>query len=142
MIRYVLDTSVLLRWFSLGSDPDTARALQLRQAHLDESIQLVLLDQSIGEMLHVLKESAVYGQERIEQALNSIHFMHVETVQYAPEIAARAIQIAFEHDISIWAAGPIALGAYLRCQTVTGDELLYRKVANLPWTALLSRLTL
>lgn len=142
MNQYVLDTSVMLRWFSLDADPDAARALQLRQAHLDEELQLVVLDQSVYELIHILKESDRFGREPIEQALASLHFLHISIEPFDPEIAARTVQIAFEHDLNIWAAGPIALGAHLRCQTVTGDEAVYRKVAGLPWTALLSRLHL
>ena len=91
MNRYALDTSILLRWFSQDSDPDTARALQLRQSHLEESSELVVLDQSLYELLHVLKESASFDQNRVEQALASLHFMHIGIESFSGALASRAI---------------------------------------------------
>jgi predicted nucleic acid-binding protein len=140
MIRYALDTTVLLRWFALSNESDTANALRLRQEHLSEKIELIILDQSLYELIHLLKESAKYDPELIGQALDSLTYMHITLVPYDPAIAKKAAQIAWEHGISVFAAGPIALGAQLRCQAVTCDEVVYRKVATLPWTALLSRL--
>lgn len=142
MTRYALDTSVMLRWFSQDVDADTARALQLRQSHLEEDIELVVLDQSLYELLHVLKESAHFDQQRVEEALASLHFMHITVEPFSGAIVSRAVQVAYEHAISLFAAGPVALGAHLRCQTVTCDDTIYRKVSTLPWTALLSRLNL
>ena len=140
MIRYALDTSVLLRWFTQMHDPDTERALRLRDEHLAETIELVVLDQSIYELIHVLKESAYFDQERITDTLASLEYMHIHIVSYSHEIARKAGQIACEHGISIYSACFVALGAHLRCQAVTSDESLYRKVASLPWTLLLANL--
>ena len=140
MIRYALDTTVLLRWFALSNEPDSAKALRLRQEHMSENIELIILDQSLYELIHLLKESARYNPALISQALDSLTYMHITLVPFDPTIAKKAAQIAWEHDISVFAAGPIALGAQFRCQSVTCDEIVYRKVATLPWTALLARL--
>ena len=140
MIRYALDTSVMLRWFSPAHDVDAHKALALRQEQLAERVELTVLDQSIYELAHVLKESRQFDRTHIDDALASLEYMHLDIVPYNPEIVRKATQIAFEHSISMYAAGFIALGAHLRCQAVTSDGDLYRKVASLPWTALLADL--
>lgn len=140
MIRYALDTSIMLRWFSQGHDADTIRALRLREEQLEETIELAVLDQSVYELLHVLKEGARFDREQLEAALDSLAYMHLRIVPYTPEIMRKAAQIAYEHATSIYAACYIALGAHLRCQAVTCDPDLYRKVATLPWTLLLANL--
>ena len=142
MIRYALDTSVMLRWFSQANEPDTDRARRLRQEHLAEALELVVLDQSVYELLHVLKESAAFDQENLTEALASLEYMHITVIPYNSEIARKAVQIACEHDIGLYSACFVSLGAYLRCQAVTSDERLYRKVASLPWTALLAQLNI
>ena len=142
MIRYALDTSVLLHWFSQTSDQDTERALRLRQEHLDQSIELIVLDQVIYELIHVLKESRRIDCDQLATALASLEFMHITIVPYSYDLLNTAAKIAFEHDISTFAAGAVALSANLRCQMVTADELVYRKISTLPWTILLANLTL
>jgi predicted nucleic acid-binding protein len=142
MIRYALDTSVLLHWFSQPSEPDTERALRLRQEHLDQSIELVVLDQAIYELSHVLKESRHFNGELLETALASLEYMHITIVPYSYDLVSKAARIAFEHDISTFAAGAVALSAQLRCQMVTADEQVYRKISSLPWTIPLANLSL
>ena len=123
-------------------DPETERALRLRAEHLGETVELLVLDQSVYELIHILKESALFDQEQISEALASLEYMHINIVSYSHEIAKKASQVAFEHNINIYAACFIALGAQMRCQAVTCDENLYRKVESLPWTILLTDLNL
>ena len=140
MIRYAIDTSVMLRWFSQANDADAAKALGLRKEQLAATVELTVLDQAIYELAHVLKESQEFDQSRIDDALSSLEFIHLDIVPYSPEITHKATQIAFEHSISMYAAGFVALGAQLRCQAITSDRELYRKISSLPWTALLADL--
>ena len=142
MIRYALDTSVLLHWFSQTTEQDTDRALRLRQEHLDQSIELMVLDQNIYELAHTLKESRHFDSELLATALASLEYMHITIVPYSHDLIIKAAKIAFEHDISTYAAGAVALSAQLRCQMVTADELVYRRISSLPWTILLANLSL
>lgn len=142
MNQFALDTSVLLRWFSQQHDAESDHALRLRDEQLDEKVELTILDLTICELAHVLKESSQFDHQAADGALSSLEIMHINIVPYSPAIAHRATQIAFEHGISVYAAGFIALGAALRCQAVTCDRTLYHKIANLPWTVLLTNLSL
>ncbi len=142
MIQYALDTSILLRWFSLHHDADTDRALRLRQEQQEDRIELAVLNTTLCELAHVLKEADRFDQSDVDAALASLEFMHIKVVDYDLGLARRATQIAFEHDISVYAAGFIALGADLRCQALTCDRMLYTKIANLPWTTLLATITI
>lgn len=63
-------------------------------------------------------------------------------VPYSHEQMHKSARIAFEHDIGTFAAGAVALGALLRCQMLTDDEQVYRKISSLPWTILLANRSL
>ena len=141
-MRYALDTSVMLNWFSNSNDADTDLALRLREEHLNESVQLQVLDQSIYELMQVLKENPKFSQIHITSALDSLEYMHIGVVPYCHDLARHSAQIATEHDISIYASCFVALGTHLRCQAITSDERLYQKVASNPWTILLANLAL
>ncbi|NKB67294.1 MAG: PIN domain-containing protein [Candidatus Latescibacteria bacterium] len=142
MNRFALDTSILLRWFARTSDADAERALLLRQEHLAGRMELIVLDQSLYELIQVLEKGAGWNQPSLAQAMASLEQMHLQIVPYSHAIASRATQIADELDLSVASACFVALGAHLRCQALTCDESLYRKVASLPWTVLLSQLNL
>ena len=140
MNRFALDTSVLLSWFAPLGPAEGEKSMRLRQEHMSQNIELVVLDQTVYELLHLFKESDQFDQSLIPQALTSLEYMHLSILPFSYEVAQKTIQIAREHDISTYAAGPVALGALLRCQAVTCDGLLYRKIASLPWTCLLANL--
>ena len=142
MNRFALDTSILLPWFARPSDADAEGALLLRREHLQGRVELHVLDQSIYELIQVLEKGAGWEQPALAQAMSSLERMHLEIVPYSHAIARRATQIADELEVDVAAACFVALGAHLRCQALTCDEVLYRKVASLPWTVLLSQLNL
>ncbi|MGY8824945.1 MAG: type II toxin-antitoxin system VapC family toxin [Candidatus Latescibacterota bacterium] len=142
MIQFALDTSILLRWFSPYHDADVDRSLRLREEQQTEKIELAVLDLTLCELAHVLKEGNQFEHQAVDEAISSIEYMHVTIVPYSPALARRATQIAFEHDISVYEAGFVALGAALRCQAVTCDRVLYQKIANLPWTTLLGNMNI
>ena len=138
MTQYAVDTSILLRWFSQHHDAETDRALRLRQEQQEDHIKITILDSTLCELAHLLKETNRFSQEDVDAALTSIEFMHIQVVPYQTLIAHSAVQIAYEYDISVYSAGFIALGADLKCQALTCDRSLYKKVSNLPWTSHLS----
>ncbi len=138
MNQYAVDTSILLRWFSLHHDAETDRALRLRKEQQEDHVKITILDTTLCELAHVLKEANRFSQRNVDSALASIEFMHIQVVPYQTYLARSAVQIAYEYDISIYSAGFIALGADLKCQALTCDRRLYKKVANLPWTSLLT----
>lgn len=138
MTQYAVDTSILLRWFSQHHDAETDRALRLRQEQQEEHISITILDTTLCELAHVLKEANRFSQGEVDAAIASIGFMYIQVVPYQTSLARSAVQIAYEHDISVYSAGFIALGADLKCQALTCDRSLYKKVANLPWTSLLT----
>jgi len=142
MTPFALDTSILLRWFSPHHDADADRALRLREEQQAEEVELAILDLTLCELAHVLKEGHQFDHRAVDEAISSLEYMHITIVPYDPAIAHRATQIAFEHDISVYAAGFVALGAAMRCQAVTCDRTLYRKIASLPWTILLGNMNI
>ena len=139
-MRYALDTSVMLHWFCGTDDTDTETALRLREEHLNGTVELQVLDQSIYELMHVLRENPKFDHERITSALDSLEYLHIGVVPYSHELARKSAQIAAQYGIGIYASCFVALGDHMRCQAVTSDERLYEKVSSNTWTILLANL--
>ena len=72
MTQYALDTSILLRWFSQYHDADTDRALRLRQEQQEERVRITILDTTLCELAHILKEANRFSQGDIDAALASL----------------------------------------------------------------------
>jgi predicted nucleic acid-binding protein len=142
MTRYLLDTSVVAKWFSAGDDPDTERALRLRDDYLHQLCEIVVPDLLFYELANLLRYRPRMTLDSLNAALESLRLMHIEISPYDYTVGVRAATIALERDISMDEAYFIALSAHRRCQMITADERLYRKIADLPWVILLSSMLL
>ena len=80
MTQDALDTSILLRWFSQYHDADTDRALRLRQEQQEERVRIAILDTTLCELAHMLKEANRFSQGDIDAALASLGYTHKQVV--------------------------------------------------------------
>jgi predicted nucleic acid-binding protein len=138
MTRYLLDTSVIIKWFSSPDDPDIERALRLRDDYMHQLCEIAVPDLLLYELANLLRYRPRMTLDGINAALESLRLMHIEIFPYDYTVSSRAATIAIERDISMCEAYFVALSAHLRCQMITADERLYRKIADLPWVILLS----
>jgi len=78
MRRFVLDTSVILKWFSESGENDLARALQLRQSMLEGTVFFVVPDLLFYELANALRHNPNFSKKDVEQALHSVFEMGLE----------------------------------------------------------------
>ena len=140
-MRYVLDTSVVAKWFSQAEETGADKALQLRDDYLNELCELTISDLVLYELENLLRYKPDFDMDKIHAALESLRFMRLEVISYTYEVGQKAAQIATEYNVTIYDAYFAALGAHLRCQAITADERCYEKLSSLPWTLFLPAMT-
>ena len=67
---YVLDASVLVKWFV--EEPDTPQALALKTAYLDGSCDLTSLDFAILEVVNALQRSKGFTAAEIRRCCDEL----------------------------------------------------------------------
>ena len=124
-LSYVLDTSVILKWFFFETFSDKAILFQSALEH--EKIRVVVPDLHLYELSNALryKQFTVNTQIRtIEELLDT----GIDIVVPTQELLQLAITVAEQFSISIYDACFVALSVIADCDLVTADMKLYRKI--------------
>lgn len=129
---YVVDASVAVKWFSQGDEDDLEKALKLQEFHLQKACVLMAPDLLIYELINALRYNPSFNQQDLRQALQSLQKMELELVEPAGEFFERAIELAYQKDITIYDASYIALAWERKALLITADKKFYKKIQNLP----------
>ena len=121
MRGFVLDTSVILKWFSEFGESDLDRALHLRQSMLERTVFFVVPALLFYELANALRHNPNFSKKDVEQALHSVFEMGLEVKSLDEEVMKEAISLAFKHDVKVYDAYFLALSTKEGKSFVTAD---------------------
>lgn len=101
MKRYILDTSVVVKWFS-KEEADSANAFLLRQQILEGLCHIIIPDLLIYELANALRYNPNFSPKEVQESLDSIFNMGLDVRKIDHSVADRAVEIAFNHNITIY----------------------------------------
>ncbi len=127
MKKYVIDTSVAVKWFSKAED-DTANALLLRQQMLDGICSLTVPDLLIYELANALRHNPNFTSKDVKVALDSIFNMGIEIREVDSLIISHAIDIAFRLNVTVYDAYFMALSQIEKIPFLTADYKFIERV--------------
>ena len=121
MRGFVLDTSVILKWFSEFGESDLDRALQLRQSMFERTVLFVVPALLFYELTNALRHNPNFSKKDVEQALHSLFEMGLEAKSVDEEVMEEAISLAFKHGVTVYDAYFLALSMKEGKPFVTAD---------------------
>jgi predicted nucleic acid-binding protein len=128
MKGFVLDTSVILKWFSDFEEADLDQALLLRQAFLEGKVLFVVPDLLFYELANALRHNPNFSKGDVEEAVHSVYEMGLEAKGAEESVMAEAISLAFKYDLAVYDAYFLALSKNEGKPFITAD---YRFVERL-----------
>ncbi len=140
MNRYVLDTSVVVKWYSTFDEANTNNALWLRQAMYDNQCQLIIPDLVLYELGNALRFNPHLTSEDVIAALYSLVDLNLTIWAVEPTILAKAVVLAYQYAVTLYDAYFLALADETNSSLVTADQKFYQKVGGLKHVIRLDRL--
>ena len=125
----VVDASVALKWFL--REPDSAAADSLLEKFLNDEVRLLAPDLILIEMASALWKRVMIRKELSADEAMLIHrdFLTLPLSLIASgTVAEAALQIALEHNHSVYDALYCALAIESHCDFVTADRTLVNKL--------------
>jgi len=123
---YVVDASVLVKWFMTEEDRDLA--LGLRDLHVSGRSTLFVSELTFLEILNAIK----YGPKAKEgdgaEALHVLENLHLQVKPTDFELLRKTNAIAWSYGVAIYDAAYVALAEDLGLPLVTADEVLLQKM--------------
>jgi len=128
MRRFVLDTSVILKWFSESEEGDLDQALQLRQSMLDGNVSFVVPDLMFYELANALRHNPEFSKEDVGRAVHSVFEMGFEVRGVDAEVMGETISLAFKHNVTAYDAYFLALSKKESRPFITADYRFMERV--------------
>lgn len=136
---YVVDASILVKWFLPESDSDLA--LQLKTAHLHGTYTLVVPDLALYETLNALRYRPHVTSDDLASYVHALYDIGLDIVEPLPETLAAAGQLALRYHLTIYDACYVALAQSLGLRYVTADRRLVDRLSTLSFVHMLTDLT-
>jgi len=123
---YVVDASVLVKWFMEEEDRD--RALSLRELHTSGRSCLVVSELTFLEILNALRYAPRANEEDGAEALHVLENLHLQVKLADFDLFRKANTIAWAYKITIYDALYVALAEQLGYPLITSDEAMVNKL--------------
>lgn len=120
MERLSLDSSVAIKWFN--EEEDTDKALKIRNAHVNGNMELVVSHMLFYEVVNALRYKPDFNVTHIKRAINALFKLHMKISDFNERILERSSEIAFNENITVYDAIPVAIAEKEKTLCVTADE--------------------
>ncbi len=136
---YVLDSSVVIKWFS--QEEYTELALGIRDSFVEGYSEIVVPDLQLYEIANALRYNKNLKLPEVDDAVKSLIDVGIKIVVPTKEVMETALSIAYEFDLTVYDAYFIALAKELDFVCVTADKKLYDKIKKMKFVQFLSELS-
>ncbi len=125
---YVVDASVLVKWFLFENEPNREGALDLRDRHIAGRSTIIIPDFALLEVLNAIRFSPKGDEEDGETALEALHDLHLDVRLANVDVLRKANAIAWAYKITIYDALYVGLAEQVGYPLITADDVMVKKL--------------
>lgn len=126
---FVLDASVVIKWFS--EEEYTDRALKLRDDFSKGDIELVVPDLILYEVSNALRYNPDFDETDVADGVGTLFDIGISIIVPNREVINSALNLAYEHKITVYDAYYVALAKEINFKLITADRKLYLRIKDL-----------
>jgi predicted nucleic acid-binding protein len=126
--RNVIDASVIVKWFIEENDSDKAESIRIE--FVKKQIELICPYLLQFEVLNALKYSNLFNKTDLKTAGESLENYPFTYTAVSGEHLARMLELALDHEFSIYDAAYIALALKEKVTLITADDKMKRKLPD------------
>jgi len=128
MTGYVLDTSVIIKWFSTHGEEDLESALRLRDGLVSGNCTAVVPDLLFYELANALRYNPNFNCDDAKDAVAAVNDMGFAVRCADSALMARAVEMAFALNVTVYDAYFLALAESEGSAFVTADYRFFERV--------------
>ena len=116
----ILDSSVVVKWFSREVKSD--EALKFLDSYIQGSTELVVSDILFCEVGNALRYKPDYDTQKWKIALAQLFNLRMKVVHLNEALMNRAGEIAYDGQVTVYDALPVAIAEHKKTVCITADE--------------------
>lgn len=130
MVTFVLDASVILKWFRSKDEEKIEKAREFERKHLAGEIEIAAPELLFYEVANVLLTKPQIKTEEVLKALDILEQLNLK--RFSPNLALQKIslEVCQKAKISFYDASYAALAVFLKTKLVTADQKLAEKLGK------------
>jgi len=140
MKAFVIDNSVVVKWFSRAAD--TPAALVLRDALYRGDCRILAPDLLLYELANALRFHPGFSEDDVKAAVASVQDLGIEFAAADPDLPRRALDLAFRFKTTVYDVCFLALADLRGIPLVSADERLIVQAQGFTGVIRLSDLSL
>jgi predicted nucleic acid-binding protein len=125
---YVLDASVVAKWFTRHEEPDREKAVALRDLHCRGRCRLVLPEFGLLEVLNAIRFSRRAQEPDVTAALTVLKDLGLEIRPMDWDVLRKTVAISWSYGVTLYDAAYVALAERLGYPLITADDALRRRM--------------
>ena len=125
---YVVDASVLVKWFQHHQEADRDRALALRDLHISGRTTIYIPRLALLEILNAIRFNPKADEETGEAVLEALQDLNLEIKPGDVDVLRKANAIAWAYKITVYDALYVALAEQVGYPLITADEMMVKKL--------------
>jgi len=116
----VLDSSVVVKWFSKEVQSD--EALAILDAYIQGSAELIVSEILFCEVANALRYKPNYDADKLKEALTQLFNLRMKVAHLTESLLFRAGEIAYDGKITLYDAVPVAIAEARKTVCITADK--------------------
>ncbi len=141
MKKYVLDTSVVIKWFSEYDEDDLDNALNLRNEIKEGRCAIVVPDLLYYEIANALRYNSNFSNSDVKDAVKTVVEMGFQVKGIVIDIMNLAIDLAFKNDCTFYDTYFLALSQTENIPLVTADYKFVKRIKDIENIIKLSKIS-
>ncbi len=133
MIPFVVDSSVVFKWYRQSGDEDyVPQAVSILERHLRGDIEIHVPDLLFYELGNILRLKETLVSKDGLTILRETFALALQIHPIDLPLSEEAFRFAREHDITFYDASFVALSHLLDASFITADKKLFSKLKAMP----------
>ena len=125
---YILDTSVIVKWFSEYKEDGLDESLRLRNDILEGKSSAIVPALMFYELANALRYNPRFNADDVKTAVHSVMEMGLDVKGIDAEIMTRAVEIAFRFHATVYDTYFLALSQTENRPLVTADYRFFERM--------------
>ena len=125
---YVVDASVIVKWFLHHQEADRDKAVALRDLHISGRSTIYVPELAFLEVLNAIRFSSKADEEDGKTALEALQDLNLESKSASGDLLRKTNAIAWAYKITIYDALYVAMAEQIGYPLITADEAMVKKL--------------